>query len=264
MQEIQSFQIADSIDLKALKPPDQLRGTLYYSDADELLYKDEDGRLIYVFKYGVVSFLDFDEEEIKIALNIIRPYCKNFFETPMFDVFKIQTGARENKLGYNQIDIVGNDVEVIRLVMLNVSQSVSLDYYTDLMEKLMSETTHHTQLLESTGRLGIKGNKLKRYIARSLLLKNRIAENLYIFDSPPETWEDERLNKLDSDLKKTFDLQERSRNIHEGLTIIKDNLELFRDMLKYRTSTILEWIVIVLILIEVLHMIIEQVRIYFR
>jgi uncharacterized Rmd1/YagE family protein len=258
MQEIQSFQIADSIDLKGLKPPDQLKGSLHYSDADELLYKDEEGRLIYVFKYGVVSFLDYNEDEIKTALNIIRPFCKNFFEKPMFDVFKIQTDARVNKLGYDKIDIVGNDVEVIRLVMLNVSQSVSLDYYTDLMEKLMSETTHHTQLLESTGKLGIKGNKLKRYIARSLLLKNRIAENLYIFDSPPETWEDERLNKLDSDLKKTFDLQERSRNIHEGLSIIKDNLELFKDLLQHRNSTTLEWIVIILILIEVAHMLIEQ------
>ena len=64
-----------------------------------------------------------------------------------------------------------------------------------------------------------------------LSLKNKIAGNLYIFDSPEETWEDENLNKLDIGLKKTFDLQSRFRDIQEGLQIVKDNLELFKDLL---------------------------------
>jgi uncharacterized Rmd1/YagE family protein len=92
-----------------------------------------------------------------------------------------------------------------------------------------------------------------------LLLKNRIAENLYIFDSPDETWNDEHLSKIDTDLKRTFDLQERTRNIQEGLTIIKDNLELFRALLQYRHSNILEWIVIILILIEVVNLFFEKI-----
>ena len=48
------------------------------------------------------------------------------------------------------------------------------------------------------------------------------------------------------------------RTIHEGLNIIKDNLELFRALMQHRNSNILEWIVIILILIEVLNLIIEK------
>ncbi len=61
------------------------------------------------------------------------------------------------------------------------------------------------------------GIRLKKYIGRTLNLKNRISANLYIFDSPEETWENENLNKLDIGLKKTFDLQARFRTIQEGL-----------------------------------------------
>ena len=75
------------------------------------------------------------------------------------------------------------------------------------------------------------GIKLKRYIGRTLNLKNRISANLYIFDSPEETWENENLNKLDIGLKKTFDLQARFRTIQEGLGIVKENMELFKDLL---------------------------------
>jgi uncharacterized Rmd1/YagE family protein len=100
---------------------------------------------------------------------------------------------------------------------------------------------------------------LKQYIGRTLLLKNRIAENIYVFDSPPETWENENLTKIDADLKRTFDLQVRVRTIQEGLNIIRDNLELFRGLLQYRNSNILEWIVIILILLEVLNLLIEKI-----
>ena len=90
------------------------------------------------------------------------------------------------------------------------------------------------------------------------MLKNRIAENLYIFDSPPETWENEELDKLHNDLKKSFDLQDRVRDVSEGLSIVRDNLELFKDILQYRNTVMLEWIVIILIAIEVLNFFLEK------
>jgi len=143
--------------------------------------------------------------------------------------------------------------------MLNVSQSVSLDYYLELTNKLLEETNYHTQILEKRGRLDISGKRLKKYIGKTLNLKNRIAENLYIFDSPEETWEDENLNRLDVGLKKTFDLQSRFRTIQEGLGIVKENLELFKDLLQYRNSIVLEWIIIILIFVEVINLFIEKI-----
>ena len=119
-------------------------------------------------------------------------------------------------------------------------------------------SNYHTQILEKKGRLAISGKRLTKFIGKTLLLRNRIAENLYIFDSPPETWEDERLDKLYNELKRTFDLQERFRNVADGLGIVKDNLELFRDILQYRNSVFLEWIVIILITIEVVHYLLEK------
>jgi uncharacterized Rmd1/YagE family protein len=112
--------------------------------------------------------------------------------------------------------------------------------------------------LEKKGRLDISGVNLKKYIGKTLNLKNRIAENLYIFDSPPETWEDEDLNRIDLGLKRTFDLQDRYRDIREGLEMIRENLELFKDLLQYRNSTVLEWIIIILVALEVLNLLIDK------
>jgi required for meiotic nuclear division protein 1 len=256
MQQVLSYQVADSIDIKSVK--NAFKAKLYYSDSDELFYNIDTNQFIYVFKYGVACFYNCSPQKISEFLAFISSFCKNRFQESLSEEYSINTYANENRIGYSQMDIVGEDTEVLRLIMLNVSQSVALDYYYELTKKLLEETNFHTQILATKGRLGITGINLKKYIGTSLLLKNRIAENLYIFDSPDETWDNENLSKIDLDLKRTFDLQERTRTIQEGLTIIKDNLELFRALLQYRHSNMLEWIVIILILIEVINVFLEK------
>ncbi|MCW3121966.1 MAG: hypothetical protein JWQ38_1458, partial [Flavipsychrobacter sp.] len=129
----------------------------------------------------------------------------------------------------------------------------------EVTNKLLIETNLQTQHLEKKGRLYISGRSLMKYIGRTLNLKSSIAENLYIFDSPPETWEDEDLNKIDIGLKRTFDLQIRFRHIQESLQIIKENFELFKDIMQYRSSYVLEIIIIILILFEVVNLVIEKI-----
>jgi uncharacterized Rmd1/YagE family protein len=255
-QKVISYQIADSIDVKQFSA--FFKAELYYSDPSELFYRVDTDHYLYVFKYGAVCFLNYDPVQTSEFLRIIRPYGKTVFENSFTDEFVIETGAKELRVGFNKIDIPSASIDVLRLVMLNVSQSVALDYYEEQTSKLLEETNQYTQMLERKGKLDISGKKLKQHIGRTLLLRNRIAENIYVFDSPPETWENENLNKIDSDLKRTFDLQVRVRTIHEGLSIIRDNLELFRGLLQHRYSNILEWIVIILILVEVLNVVIER------
>ena len=256
MLQVLSYQIADSIDIKSFKS--FFKAELYHNDADELFYKTSHDEFIYVFKYGIACFLNYNETQIGQFLQLIAPFCKNLFAEQLSEEFQIETGAKEYKFGYNKIEIIDADVEVFRLIMLNVAQSVALDYYSQQTNKLLEETNNHTQVLEKKGKLDISGTNLTKYIGKTLYLKNRISENLYIFDSPDETWENENLNKIDIGLKRTFDLQERFRNIQDGLGIVKENLELFKDIMQYRNSNLLEWIIITLIFVEVLNLFFEK------
>jgi required for meiotic nuclear division protein 1 len=257
MYKVISYQIADSIDIKNLKAA--FTGKLLYSDSDELFYVISEDRYVYIFKYGVVSFWNYAVVDSSSFLQFIEPFCKNRFTENLSDEFIVEPGARENKITHNKIEITSGDQQVLRMIMLNVSQSVALDYYSQQTTQLMEDTNYHTQILEKKGRLAISGTRLKKFIGKTLLLKNRIAENLYIFDSPPETWEDERLDKLHTELKRNFELTERFRTVSEGLGIVKENLELFKDILQYRNSVFLEWIIIALIAIEVLNFFIEKI-----
>ncbi len=256
MLKVVAIQIADSIDVKQFRTAFPVE--VQHGDSEELFYAIQPEKLLYVFKYGIVCFLGYNEVDMLAFIQVISPYCRILFDQRLSEEFDVETGAAENKFGYNKIEIARTDVDTLRLIMLNVSQSVALDRFNEQTNVLLEETNYYTQVLEKKGNLNLGRINLKKYIGRTLNLKNRVAANLYIFDSPDETWENESLNALDIGLKKTFDLQARFRTIQEGLEIVKENLELFKDLLQYRNSTSLEWIIIILILVEVINLLIER------
>ena len=54
--------------------------------------------------------------------------------------FDIETNAPAINYGYTKIEIPKPSIDAIRLIMLNVSQSVSLDYFDQQTNLLLEET----------------------------------------------------------------------------------------------------------------------------
>ncbi len=155
--------------------------------------------------------------------------------------------------------VVGKmDEKVIRVAMLNLAQSVALDYYHGVSENLLTQVKGFANQLEHTGKLKISRNNMHRFLGKALNTQNEIAENIYIFDAPDLTWEDEYLDKLHPGLMKHFDLKVRFSEIEYTLRIIENNLTVFREIIHQRESNMLEFIIILLILVEVFDLIITK------
>lgn len=247
-----AYQVARTINIKTSSQ--QLQWQLLFKDSDELFYSSSKDKYIYIFHYGMVSFFNMTNDEINEVLDQLKPFCSNYFTEKISEEVNIFVKPKTIQVNFENIVLPELNAEMIRLVMLNASQSVALNRYSDITEELLIETNEHTLYLENKGKLDISGNKLKRFIGKVLNIKNKISENLYIFDSPEITWENEQLNKLNLDLKQSFDLKDRYRLIHDRIEIIKENLELFKDIMDHKESSRLEWIIIILILVEVVDM----------
>ncbi|MEI7595636.1 MAG: RMD1 family protein [Bacteroidota bacterium] len=256
MNKVFAYQISDSIDIKRFRK--EYIGKEIYSDSSELMYSSEPNKYLYIMVYGVVVFINYDEIEKSEFINYIKLFCKNILSEKLSEEFIVKTNGVKDTFGYNEITVSRFDHLVAQIVMINVAQSVALDYFSNQTELLLEETKHITLQLEKSGNFNTSSKKIKQFIGKSLNLKNRITEYLYILDSPEETWEDEFLNKIDNGLKKVFDIKIRYRSISEDIQTIKDNLDIFKDLIQHSKSNMLEWIIIVLIMVEVLNMIIEK------
>lgn len=254
-----SLQIAESIDIRACK--NHFKQNLLFSDRDELFFDFEDNKYAYIFKYGIICVYNFSSIEIDKLRQELFGYATNakLIDASLNESIEISTDSEVFKIDFEGVHITNNNIEKIRLIMLNVSQSVALDYYLGITEQLLEDTRQHTNYLEAKGKLDIGGKKLKKYIGKVLNVKNKISENLYIFDSPDAVWDDEKLNKLNIELKKKFDLKDRYQTISQQLNIVKENLELFKDIMFHKESSKLKWIIIILIVIEVIDLFILKI-----
>ncbi|MEJ1223084.1 RMD1 family protein [Sediminicola sp. 1XM1-17] len=257
MFEVVAFQIAASINIRQCR--NLLPLETLFSDSAELFFKNGDNRFVHIVQYGLVSFFNHTEKEIQAILKQLSSLSKDRVPYQLSEKIQVEVIPGQQKVTFNKVVLPNFDSESIRLVMMNTSQSVALDRYLEITEQLLEETNVHTKLLEKKGKLDISGNNLKRFIGKVLNIKNEISENLYIFDSPDSTWENEDLNRLDMELKQTFDLKDRYRYISERIGIIKEDLELFKDIMEHRESSRLEWIIIILILVEVLDLFVFRI-----
>lgn len=230
----------------------------------ELFYALDEDQFLYVFDFGVVVAANMSEVDISKNLLFIAEYARNTFEQKISDDFEIEyrpDGAL--KFGFDVLVAPKLDVSVIKIAMFNLAQSVALDDYSQRAQTLLSEVRRFADEMENRGGISISRRNMIRFIGRTLNGKNKIIENLYIFDSPEITWEDEYLDQVHRGLGRTLELQSRFKEVEYTFKIVEDNLSVFREIYMHRENKQLEWIIIILICIEVADLLISKVTHWF-
>ena len=252
MIRIIAYQIAENTNIKKLKT--EYTGFLINSNSFELFYKYEHGH-VFVLNYGVVVFANVDDVQRSTFISLLTKYCLNHLDNRLQEDFIIdKKEISQPEFSYNSLSVNEINDDVIRIAMLQVAQSLALDFYQDVTQQLFDDTVTLTNQLETHGRLRISKRKLLKFIGKTLNTKNRIIDNLYIYDTPPVVWEDEFLGKVNDGLTKTFDISIRFKELEYMLKRVESNLSVFVELANAEESKRLEWIVIVLIFIEILHL----------
>ncbi|MDQ3190943.1 MAG: RMD1 family protein [Bacteroidota bacterium] len=252
MINIVAYQLAESINIKKLKEEfdaDFISGTSF-----ELFYRYKEGYL-YILNYGVVVFANIDEIDKINFIGFIKAYAANILEKRYKEDFTINLNQQSSPFfSYNALSAPVINDALINIAMLQVAQSTALDYYHEIAQNLLDDTLILTKRLEMFGRLKIGEKNLIKFIGKTLNTKSKIIDDLYVIDAPASVWEDEILGKVHTGLSKTFDISIRFRELEYMLKSVENNLAIFIELVHARESHRLEWIIIILILIEVVHM----------
>ena len=256
MIRIIAYQIAENTNIKKFKA--EYTGLLINSNSFELFYKYEQG-YIFVLNYGVVVFANLDDVQRSSFISLLTKYCLNHLDNRLQEDFIIEKKETIHpEFSYNSLSVNEVNDDVIRIAMLQVAQSLALDFYQEVAQQLFDDTVHLTNQLEAFGKLKISKRKLLKFIGKTLNTKNRIIDNLYIYDTPPVVWEDELLGKVNDGLTKTFDISIRFKELEYMLKRVESNLSVFVELANAEESKRLEWIVIILIFIEILHLFLNR------
>ena len=179
--KISAYHLGSKINLKKIDLI--INHNLVRSEHSFLLYGIETNCYIYFKDYGSVVFINCDESKIAEMLKLTLNESIVIEDFPQENYDLIIKSNEPAKVDFHSIQVPEITLDVVHIIMLNLGQSVGLDYYFNQASKLLDDVRKFSSQLENKGRINLGRKKMRQFIGKTMNLKNRIADNLFIFDT---------------------------------------------------------------------------------
>jgi len=135
------------------------------------------------------------------------------------------------------------------IIALAISQSVGLETYEHRLDTLFSRSR---RIVESIHTFSMtRRSHLLRFTKQLALTRHDMVSNLLLLDKPNILWDDEEAEALYNRLAFILELYDRHEIALSKLSQIKEDVMLVMDLINHKRSEFLEWIIIVLIGVEI-------------
>ncbi|MDP3265841.1 MAG: RMD1 family protein [Sulfuricurvum sp.] len=143
----------------------------------------------------------------------------------------------------------------LNISALAVSQSVGLETYEHRLDMLFSRSR---RIVESIHTFSMtRRSHLLKFTKQLALTRHDMVSNLLLLDKPNILWDDAQAEALYNRLAFVLELYDRHEIALSKLSQIKEDVMLVMDLINHKRSEFLEWIIIVLIGVEIVMGIME-------
>lgn len=225
----------------------------YIEFEDPLTIKISETSRVLITSFGGVVFFPFDEGIAKlVSSRIIETLADPYVEMEVEDRLFVETGKDSTRFTHNEIHLMGDGTPTqMKIIAMLLAQSVALDHLEREADKALQGFERYLSDLRQRGHISISASKILKSIGFAMQTRYMVLTNLALFDKPAETWESESLEDLYLGLRDFFDIIERQDVLGAKLDFISENTRMLFEVLSSRKSHHLEWIVIILIAIEI-------------
>lgn len=138
----------------------------------------------------------------------------------------------------------------VTLIGFVIAKSVALERIEEQVDLVLDEMEEIIRLLER-GNLALPDRRLARLASRILNFKYTSIAHIMVLDKPEITWDNEDLDRLYSRMANLFELNQRYHEIRAKSETLMDITEVFTSLSHARRASRLEWIIIILIALEI-------------
>lgn len=212
------------------------------------------GRQIHAFDFGGVVLLGVSPEDAAPVLDLLREPGRPLDH----DTFLLEDGDPV-QVTFNAVRLPGRAPDLLRVVARVLAQSSAIDRLEGEIDRLLRDVETVVGELRDHGRITRTEDQLARFIGVVLHTRGELVSGLAVLDKPEETWEDQRSSDLHQALVRNFEIEERFKLLDQKLDLVQDAIEVITDMWRSRHATKLEWLVILLISVEIVLALAERV-----
>ena len=251
-----------SISLPSLLPRHEIEIRLecsFKKGIEKAFYTEYRGTYLIYTPFNVLTFINWDKEAMLDALKKLDvPEAHRYEHTTLYQDYPIYIDASLSKACHvtnESITLKEASPLSMIIIALVISQSVGLEKHEQDLEKHFARSR---RLLDMTkGHSLIKRSKLAQFAKELTFIRHAMLTDLFLLDKPNILWDNAEAEDLYNRLASILELKDRFEIVAFKLSNLKDDIARVLNLINHKHSEFLEWIIIILIGIEIVVMAVE-------
>ncbi|CAI0411626.1 unnamed protein product [Linum tenue] len=208
-----------------------------------------------VFQYGSIVLFNAREHEVDAYLKIVRNHATGVLHEMRKDEYEVIEKPNLDtwmQAGLDHIMLRFLNIDGIRTIGSVLGQSIALDYYGRQVDGIVAEFTDINRGMEKTGTFSMDSKKLFQLVGKANSNLADIILKLGLFERSDIAWKDAKFGQIWEYLRDEFELTQRFASLDFKLKFVEHNIRFLQEILQNRKSDFLEWLIIVLISVEII------------
>jgi uncharacterized Rmd1/YagE family protein len=220
------------------------------------LYRDtvhigKDNGDIFIFSYGVIIFWNISHDRTQRLLDELAEFMEEPLINMLTDEFSFSTGEGNMRIHQDHIYLSSQEAIDKLSISHGIAQSLKLSELETYAQQTIESTNHIPHNIARTGKSSLKRKKLSMMRGKLFIVEMDINLTFELLDTPEFFWEYPEAEYLYERTIKYLDVRPRIEILNKKLNIIRELFNMLADEQNHRHSSVLEWIIIWLIAIEI-------------
>lgn len=211
---------------------------------------------IFIFEYGVVIMWCYTRKEEMAFLEDLARFEseKLSSEDVQVEEFNYYITTSYQPRIYNDFITLRDDANYMLKLSIShaLAQSVKISLFEELVDNTIEDTQDIPQQIAQTGKVEMTRDEIMKSIGELFILRININLHGSVLDSPELMWAEPHLEPIYQATRGYLEINQRVELLEQRLEVISDLLQMLKEQLGHSQEENLEFVVIVLVCIEVL------------
>jgi uncharacterized Rmd1/YagE family protein len=222
---------------------------------------------LFFFNHGCFVTWNLRKQQEKKIIEEIKPFSIEPLEKIEMDRFIYYLG-KETRLFPHQrfnVDVItlesneSDNVQIKLAISYGLAQSIKLESYEESVNKTVLANSHFPKELARFGKISLSRSEISKRIGEIFLTRSSVNLSSEYLDVPEYFWRYSNLESYYEMTEKFLDIPKRVAALNHKLDVAHEILEMLNSQLQHRYSSILEFVIILLIFIEIVVQILQHV-----
>ncbi|MBU1191713.1 MAG: RMD1 family protein [Gammaproteobacteria bacterium] len=213
----------------------------------------------WMFDYGVIVFWAIDEDERRALLRRLHLEGDNI-EDSRQEHFRFITSGNEVRINHDTITLADDDPLSRLAVSHALAQSLKLIEYEWQAQCTIQKHSNLPEALATTGKIALSRREIAKIRGQLFGTKSDIILHYGLLDTPEFFWEYPEYETTYNRAARYLEIRQRVDLLSKKLETIHEMFEMLADEQKHQHSAFLEWIIIILIAIEIVIFVAQEIH----